>query len=138
VAAAVIGVMLGRAGAAAQERQPPPLVVTFSAPVEGEADVRLDTVIRIQFSRHVDERSLAGRVRVAYSATQSAERGEAQAPALPFSLKYDPGTYAITIAPGQYLERFREVNVVLSDGIVGTDGATLAPWTLRFSTGGSK
>ena len=49
--------------AAAQERRPPPLPleVTFSTPVEGEADVRLDAIVRIQFSRNVDVRSLEKR-----------------------------------------------------------------------------
>lgn len=139
VAVALCSVLFGCLGAAPQEsRRPPPLVVTFSAPAEGDADVRLDTVIRIQFSRPVDDRSLAGRVTAAYSAAQSAERGEAQPPALPFALKYDPGSYAITITPAQRLERFRDVRVDLAAGIVSADGAALRPWTLRFSTGGSE
>jgi hypothetical protein len=140
-AAPICGVVLLAAAAAlaaAQRTDPPPLAVTFSAPVQDEADVHLDAVIRIQFSRHVDERSLSGRVMVAYSAAESAERGEAQPPALPFTLNYDAATRAITITPQQRLERFRGVHVDLSEGIVGTDGATLEPWRLRFSTGGSE
>jgi hypothetical protein len=35
------------------------------------------------------------------------------------------------------LERFRTMKVELLEGIVGTDGAPLAPWTLTFSLGGS-
>ena len=139
VAVALWSAWLGCMGTAAQEsRRSPPLVVTFSAPIEGEVDVRLDAVIRVQFSRQVDERSLAGRVTAAYSATQSAERGEAQPPALPFTLEYDPDSYSITITPGQRLERFRDVHVNLGAGIVSADGAALKPWTLRFSTGGSE
>jgi hypothetical protein len=114
-----------------------PLAVTLSSPTEGEADVRLDTVIRIQFSESIDERSLAGRVRVSYSAAESAERGEAQPPSLRFALKYDAGVHAVIITPAERLERFREVHVDLLEGIVSVAGSALKPWRLRFTTGGS-
>ena len=35
------------------------------------------------------------------------------------------------------LERFRTVNIELLEGILGTDGQPLKPWTLTFSIGGS-
>jgi hypothetical protein len=35
------------------------------------------------------------------------------------------------------LDRFRIVEVRLTDGILGTDGTPLKPWTLTFTTGGS-
>ena len=35
------------------------------------------------------------------------------------------------------LERFRIVEVKLKEGIVGTDGTPLKPWSLKFTTGGS-
>jgi len=41
----------------------------------------------------------------------------------------------ITFDPG--LDRFRIVEVRLKEGILGTDGAPLKPWTLTFTTGGS-
>jgi Bacterial Ig-like domain len=124
---------------AAQERRPPPLPleVTFSTPVEGEADVRLDAIVRIQFSRDVDVRSLEKRVRVLYSAEESAERGEAQPPAVAVEIRYQAGTRALEIRPTRPLERFRHVAVELLDGIVGSDGSVLRPWTLHFATGGS-
>ena len=139
VAAAVIGgiVLVAWTTTIPAQQSKPSFAVTFSTPIEGEADVRRDTVIRIQFSRHVDERSLGGRVQVSYSATESAERGEAQPPPLRFSLQYDPGHYAIIITPAPHLERFREVHVDLLAGIVSADGDPLRPWTLRFNTGGS-
>jgi hypothetical protein len=137
VAVAIGGVMLASPGVPMTGQQNTPLEVTFSAPADGEADVRLDTVIRIQFSRHLDERSLANRVRVRYSAVESAERGEAQPPALRFDVKYDPGYNAIAITPARPLERFREVQVDLLDGILSADGSALKPWRLRFHTGGS-
>jgi hypothetical protein len=116
---------------------PLPLDVDFSAPVEGEADVRLDARIRLQFSRDVKPESLEDRIRISYSLTDSVERGEAQPPALAFSFDYDTGTRALELRPTQPLERFREVKVELLEGIAGIDGSVLRPWTLRFSTGGS-
>jgi hypothetical protein len=35
------------------------------------------------------------------------------------------------------LERFRTLNIDLLEGIVGTDGQPLKPWTLTFMLGGS-
>jgi Big-like domain-containing protein len=123
--------------AARDSRQPPSLEVTFSAPVEGEADVRLDTSVRIQFSRDVDPRSLEKRIRMSYSADESAERGEAQPPSITFEIRYQPGTRGLEVRPSRPLERFRHVSVDLLDGIVGTDGSALGPWSLHFATGGS-
>ena len=126
-------------GAAAHDarRQPLPLEVTFSAPTEGEADVRLDTTVRIQFSRDVDVRSFDERIRLSYSVEESAERGEAQPPAATFTIRYRAPSRALEIVPTRPLERFRHVTVELLDGIVGTDGSVLRPWTLHFATGGS-
>ena len=117
--------------------QPLPLEVNFSMPVEGEADVDLDTRIRVQFSREVDATSLKDRIRVSYSTTDSAERGEAQPPNLAFTTSYDAGSRVLEIRPTRPLERFRPVKLDLLDGIVGTDGSKLRPWSLRFTTGGS-
>lgn len=116
---------------------PLPLEIDFSVPVEGEADVRVDTRIRLQFSRDLDARSLDDRIRISYSAADSAERGEAQPPAVTFTVVYDPGARVVEITPAQPLERFREVTVDLLEGIVGSDGSVLRPWRLRFATGGS-
>ena len=80
-------------------RQPLPLEVTFSAPAEGEADVRLDTTVRIQFSRDVDVRSFEKRIRLSYSAEESAERGEAQPPATTFTIRYRAPSRALEIVP---------------------------------------
>ncbi len=118
--------------------QPPlPLEVSFSTPVEGEADVRLDVLIRIQFSSDVDPASLRDRVRVTYSQSESRERGEAQPPVVAFTITYDGRNRALEVKPSQRLERFRQVAVELLDGIVGADGSVLRRWTLNFSTGGS-
>jgi hypothetical protein len=118
-------------------RQPPPLEVEFSSPVEGEADVRLDAIVRVQFSRDVDRTSLDKRIRLQYSKEESAERGEAQPPSITFSLRYQRDTRAIEITPSRPLERFRHVTVELLEGITGADGSVLSAWRLQFSTGGS-
>jgi hypothetical protein len=120
-----------------QQKLPLPLEVDFSTPIQDEADVRLDVTVRIQFSRDVDAASLTDRVRMSYSASESAERGEAQPPALHFATKYVADSRSLEIKPSQALERFRHVKVELLEGIVGTDGSVLRPWSLNFTTGGS-
>ncbi len=114
-----------------------PLEVDFSAPMNGEADVRLDARIRLQFSGDVDASSLTGHIRITYSQSDSVERGEAQPPIVAFGFNYNKGTRALEIRPTQPLERFRRVKVELLEGIVGTDGSALGPWALNFTTGGS-
>jgi hypothetical protein len=117
---------------------PPPAVeVLFSAPTEGETDVRLDTRIRIQLSRDLDESSLKGRVRITYSASDSADRGEPQPPAIEFTTAYARENRALEIRPVGPWERFRRVKVEFLDGVKGTDGGAMAPFTLSFTTGGT-
>lgn len=137
--AAIATVVTLTAGVGTQERTPPPapLDVDFSVPAEGEADVRLDTTIRIKFSRDVDPASFDNRIRLSYSQQESAERGEAQPPAVGFTTAYSSKTNVLEITPRPGLERFRQVRLELLQGIVGRDGAVLKPWILRFSTGGS-
>jgi hypothetical protein len=117
---------------------PPPAVeVLFSAPTEGETDVRLDSRIRIQLSRDLDESSLKGRLRIAYSASDSTDRGEPQLPTVEFTTSYAKDNRALEIRPVAPLERFRKVTVTFLEGVKGTDGGALAPFTLTFTTGGS-
>jgi Bacterial Ig-like domain len=117
---------------------PPPAVeVLFSAPTDGETDVRLDTRIRIQLSRDLDESSLKGRVRITYSAGDSADRGEPQPPGIEFTTSYTRDNRALEIRPVAPWERFRRVTVQFLEGVKGTDGGAMAPFTLTFTTGGS-
>jgi len=115
---------------------PIPPEVVFSVPTEGETDIPPDTNVRIQFSRDLDPESVKGRVRASYLGAESVERGEPQAPGIATVLGYDPGTRVLEITFERPLERFRTVTVQLLEGITGTDGATLEPWTLTFSVGG--
>jgi hypothetical protein len=125
----------------AEEQKPPPSPpvppeVLFSAPTEGETDVPLEARVRIQFSRDLDQSSLKGRVRASYLGAESAERGEPQPPAIEATVRYDRGLRTLEIQFLQPLERFRTIRVELLEGITGTDGAPLSPWTLTFSVGG--
>lgn len=117
---------------------PPPAVeVLFSAPTEGETDVRLDTRIRVQLSRDLDESSLRGHLRITYSASDSADRGEPEPPAVEFTTTYAKDNRALEIRPVGPWQRFRLVKVEFLEGIKGTDGGAMTPFTLTFTTGGS-
>ena len=50
---------------------------------------------------------------------------------------YNPGARVMEITFDQPLDRFRIVEIKLTEGIVGTDGTKMKPWTLTFTTGGS-
>ena len=67
---------------------PPPVEILFSAPAEGESDVRSTERIRMQLSRDLDPATLKDRIRLTYSAADSKERGEAQPPSIAFTTNY--------------------------------------------------
>jgi hypothetical protein len=114
---------------------PPPEVV-FSAPTEGETDVALSTSVRIQFSRDINPTTFKSHVRVGYSAAETRVLGGPAAPTAEFSTQYLPGTRVLEIRFVNPLERFRTVRVELMEGILGSDGQPLKPWTVTFQTGG--
>lgn len=116
---------------------PPPVEILFTAPTEGEADVRLTERIRIQLSRDLDPATLKDRVRMSYSAAESKERGEAQPPPIALTATYTRENRALEIRPNEPLERFRLVRLEILEGVKGPDGGALAPLTLTFRTGGS-
>src|SRR4051812_3781515 len=115
---------------------PPPEVV-FSAPTDGETDVAGLTRIRIQFSRDINPTTFKNHVRVAYAANAARPAVDAPPVAPEFSTQYMPGTRVLEIRFGGAFERFQTVRVELMEGILGTDGQALKPWTLTFQTGGS-
>ena len=115
---------------------PPPEVV-FSAPTEDETDVMVSTTVRIQFSRDIDQGTLKGRIRARYLESQTVERGEPTTPAAELTSQYNPAGRVLEIRFSKPLERFRTLKVDLLEGILGTDGQALKPWTLTFSLGGS-
>lgn len=128
----------------ADEREPapkvlpgPPPEVVFSAPTADEADVALDTTVRIQLSRDIDPATLKGNVHVGYLKSETVERGEPVTPTAQVTPIWTQANRELQLKFSQPLERFRTVKVELTDGIKGTDGQPLKPWTLTFTTGGS-
>jgi hypothetical protein len=114
---------------------PPPEVI-FSAPTDEETDVMLSTSVRIQFSRDLDQSTLKNHIRARYLQAQSAERGEPETPAADFTFQYSQAGRVLEIKFTKPLERFRTLKVDLLEGVLGTDGQALKPWTLTFSLGG--
>jgi len=118
--------------------QPPPAEppeVVFSVPTDDESDVSLTTHVRIQFSRDIDPATLKGKVKASYLQAESTERGELDTPTVDLATKYASRTLEVTFS--KPLERFRTLRLQLLDGIKGTDGQPLKPWTLKFVLGGS-
>lgn len=116
---------------------PPPVEVLFTAPAEGEADVRVSERIRMQLSRDLNPETLKDRVRLTYSAADSKDRGEAQPPSIAFTTSYARENRALEIRPTEPLERFRVVTLEILPGVKGTDGGDMLPFKLTFTTGGS-
>ena len=106
-----------------------PVQVVFSSPTDGETDVAATGAIRIQFSRGLNEPSLAGHLRVSYV-------GAPADSALPFQTTYDGANRALVLKMTQPFEAFRTVKVELLEGIKAFDGAPVTPWTVTFSVGG--
>lgn len=116
---------------------PPPVEVMFTAPAEGETDVRLTERIRMQLSRDLNAATLKDRIRITYSSTDSRERGEAQPPSVAFTFNYTRENRALEIRPAEPFERFRVVTMEILPGVKGTDGGDMLPFKLTFTTGGS-
>jgi hypothetical protein len=129
--------MVLASGVPAVTGQPEVAEVIFSDPGPNQAGVALKTPIRLQFSANMDAATFDGRVRLAYSAEDSKERGEPEPPAIRFDVTYDPADRALAIRPREPWLRFREVRLLLLEGIQGTSGAPLRPFELVFTTGGS-
>jgi Bacterial Ig-like domain len=104
-----------------------PVDVVFNSPAEGETDVSGGAPIRIQFSRGLNEKTLAGQIRVTYVGVEGT---------LDFKTAYDGANRAVVISFPKPLEAYRTVKVELLDGLKGFDGAPVTPWTLTFSVGG--
>ena len=115
---------------------PPPEVV-FSTPTDDETDVLQSAFVRIQFSRDLDQKTLKGHVRARYLESQTVERGEPTTPGVDVTTQYNGANRVLEVRFTKPLERFRTIKVDLLEGILGTDGQPVKPWTLTFSTGGS-
>jgi hypothetical protein len=108
---------------------PPPLDVVFAVPTDGEIDVAAASPVRVQFSRGLDPKSVAGSIRVSYPGA-----GPGVAPP-PFQITYDAANRAITIRFEQPLERFRTVRVEILETLKAFDGGAARPWMLTFTVG---
>ena len=102
--------------------------VTFSTPTPDETDVLPTSTVRVQFSRGIDPKTLAGNIRASYLGRPDP---------IAFQESYDAGTNSIQLKFAQPLERFGTVKVELLQGIKMFDGAPLTPWTVTFSVGGN-
>jgi hypothetical protein len=58
-------------------------------------------------------------------------------PAVDFTFQYSAANRVLEVKFTKPLERFRTLKLDLVEGIMGTDGQPLKPWTLSFSLGGS-
>lgn len=113
-----------------------PVTVIAHSPARNEADVQLDTPIRVQFSGEVDPSTVEGWITLAYSAEDSKERGEPEPPAIAFEIEYIAKDRTLVIRPVDGWLRFREVRFALGTGARGVDGAPVEPFVLTFMTGG--
>ena len=115
--------------------QGPPPEILFSTPTDGETDVPPTVVVRIQFSRDLDAATLQGRVAAGYLPATPA--GAGQAPTrLTLTATYNEANRSLELRFAQPLEPLRTVIISFEEGIEGTDGAKMAPATLRFTVGG--
>ena len=58
-------------------------------------------------------------------------------PAADFTFQYAPANRVLEVKFTKPLERFRTLKIDLLEGILGTDGQPLKPWTLTFMLGGA-
>jgi len=117
-----------------QPRMAAPEVI-FSAPVPDDHDVERSVRVRVQFSRDIDPRTIDGHVTVAYIPAAAAGTPP---PAVPsFTTVYNDVAHAIEIRFAQPLERFQQVKVEITEGIIALDRQGVKPWTLVFTTGGT-
>jgi hypothetical protein len=102
---------------------PPPVEILFTAPTEGEGDVRTTERIRIQLSRDLNPETLQDRVRFT--------------PAVEFTTNYTKENRALEIRPTAPFPPFTAIKLEILAGVKGTDGGDMQPLTLTFTTGGS-
>ena len=102
---------------------PPPVEILFSAPAEGEGDVKTTARIRMQLSRDLNADTLKERIRFT--------------PAVTFTTNYTKENRALEIRPTDGFPAFKAIRMEILEGVKGTDGGAMAPFTLTFTTGGS-
>lgn len=110
---------------------PPPEIV-FSAPLDGETDVAVNVVLRVQFSRDIAPDSLKDQIAVAYGMRAD---GSAPGPAPAAHVTYRASNRSIEIRFSEPLVPFSNVIVAFGNEIKATDGVAMRPSRIRFMTG---
>lgn len=100
---------------------PPPVEVLFIAPSEGEGDVATTVRIRMQLSRDLNPDTLKDHVRFT--------------PEVEFTTHYTKENRALEIRPTAGFPPFKPIKLEILDGVKGTDGGAMKPFTLTFTTG---
>ena len=118
------------------EAGPSPEVI-FSAPTQDDTDVATDALLRFQFSRDMDADSFGGQVELAYFGAAQTAGNQDDGDGLEFDVEYRSRNRVLNVTLAEPLLPYSTLEVRLGNGILATDGATLVPHTLRFSTGGS-
>ena len=114
--------------------------VIFSAPTQDDIDVATDVLVRVQFSRDMAGESFEGHVAASYFGavpTDTEPGGGGDGMGLELDVEYRPRNRVVNIRLAEPLLPYRTLEVRLGAGILATDGATLVPYTLRFTIGGS-
>ena len=109
---------------------PSPAVI-FSTPTPDDTAVATDVLIRLQFSRDMDDESFEGNVEVDYLGAPVDDEP------LEFAVEYRGRNRVLSVTLEEPLRQYATLTVALGDGILAADGATLVPYALSFSTGGS-
>ena len=113
--------------------------VIFSDPEEGDIDVPIKALIRLQFSRDMNPDTFKGNVRWNYTAPEppggvTAAQGESSR--VP-EFKYDRARRALELRLSlDAAASYRNVAIELLDGVAATDGAKMKPWRLTFTFAG--
>jgi hypothetical protein len=113
------------------ERPKVPPVVVFSLPLDGEAEVPIDSRFVVQFNKDMNEETFRGHVLLRYSGPQL----PGDRPFVGLRLSYDGGRRALTVDPGDRLLPGRQVELLLLPGIADIDGLELTPRPGRFHAG---
>ncbi len=106
-----------------------PVEVVFHSPREGETDVGPGETVRVQFSRGLNEKTLAGRTRVTVAGAA------VDTPGVAHKAVYDAGSRSVAIRFDAPLPAFSTVRVEILSGVLGFDGAPVTPWATTFTTG---
>jgi Bacterial Ig-like domain len=118
---------------------PPPEVI-FSDPEEGETEVALKAVVRLQFSRDMNPDTFKGRVHWHYQSVAAPGQAPVEVTSEKASASqvgYDRAKRSLEIhINADEASKYQDVVVELDEGIAATDGARLAPWKLSFLLGG--